>query len=151
MTHATAKAMDKLRNWIKEQAKQPKLLLLDIIIAGLTVFLVGMIGYAVEEARYSFNYYDEDNFFWRLESEEYASMVTMYYTNVAEGKADVKELQEYYGIARYFEAATEYKMYMEAGREDLAKEALTTMEEAYAQMGIFSMVREKIHVKLGME
>lgn len=151
MRHATGKVMDKLINWIKEQAKQPKLLLLDIIIAGLTVFLVFMVGYAVEEASYSFQYYDENSFYWRLESGEYASMVTMYYTNVAEGKENVKELQEYYGVARYFEAASEYRMYTEADREDLAKEALKTMEEAYVQMGDFSIVREKIHSKLGME
>lgn len=151
MTHATGKAMDKLINWIKEQSKQPKLLLLDIVIAGLTVFLMFMIGYAVEEASYSFHYYDENSFYWRLESEEYASMVTMYYTNVAEGKENAKELQEYYGVARYFEAASEYKMYIEAGKEELAKEALKAMEDAYVQMGDFSMVREKIHAKLGIK
>jgi len=151
MRHATGKVMDRLINWLKEQAKQPKLFLLDIIIAGLTVICVFMIGFALEEASYSFHYYDEDSFFWRLESEEYASMVTMYYTNVAEGKENVKELQEYYGVARYFEAASEYKMYTEAGKEDLAKEALKAMEDAYAQMGDFSIVREKIHKKLGIE
>ena len=151
MTHATGKAMDRLINWIKEQSRQPKLLVLDIIIACLTVFFVFMIGYAVEEASYSFHYYDEDSFFWRLESEEYASMVTMYHMNVAEGKENVKELQEYYGVAKYFEAATEYKMYTEAGKEELAKEALQDMEEAYVQMGDFSMVKGKIDAKLGIE
>lgn len=151
MTHATGKAVDKLVNWIKEQSKQPKLFVLDVMIAGLTVFLFMMIGFAVDEARYSRNYYDEDSFYWRLESGEYASMVTMYYANVAEGKENVKELQEYYGVARYFEAASEYKMYIKVGRDDLAKEALKIMEEAYVQMGDFSMVREKIHTKLGME
>jgi len=151
MTHATGKAIDKLINWIKEQVKQPKLLLLDIVIAGLTVFFMFMIGFALEEVSYSFHYYDENSFYWRLESGEYASMVTMYHTNVAEGKEKVKELQEYYGVARYFEAASEYKMYVEAGKEDLAKDALKVMEEAYAQMGDFSLVREKIHKKLGIE
>ena len=151
MRHATGEAMGKMVKWIKEQSKQPKLLLLDIIVAGLTVLLVFMIGYAAQEASYSFHYYDENSFYWRLESEEYASMVTMYYTNVAEGKENVKELQEYYGVARYFEAAGEYKMYTEAGKDDLAKEALKVMDDAYAQMGDFSIVREKIHKKLGIE
>ena len=151
MRHATGNIMDKLISWLKEQAKQPKLFLLDIMVAGLTVFLMFMIGFALEEASYSFHYYDEDSFFWRLESEEYAPMVTMYYTNVAEGKENEKELQEYYGVARYFEAATEYKMYMEAGKEELAKEVLKVMEEAYVQMGDFSIVREKIHTRLGIE
>ena len=151
MRHATGETVDKMVNWIKEQAKQPKLLLLDIIIAGLSVFLVFMIGYVVEEVSYSFHYYDENGFYWRLESEEYASMVTMYYMNVAEGKENEKGLQEYYGVARYFEAASEYKMYTQAGKEELAKEALKVMEDAYMQMGDFSIVREKIHTKLGIE
>ena len=69
-------------------------------------------------------------------------MVTMYYTNVAEGKENVKELQEYYGVARYFEAASEYKMYTEAGKDEMAEEALNVMEAAYVQMGDFSMVKK---------
>ena len=151
MTHATGKVMDKLMNWIKVQSSQPKLFVLDIIIAGLTVFLMFMIGFAAEEMSYSYNVYDEDSFYWRLESEEYSGMVNMYYMNVAAGKGDVKELQEYYGIARYFEAAADYKMYIENGEDELAQKALAKMETAYAQMGDFSMVKGKIDAKLGLE
>ena len=146
-----SRTIGKIVNWIKVQSKQPKLFVLDIIIAGLTVFLMVMIGFAVEEATYSHHTYDENNFYWRLESEEYASMVNMYYLNVAEGKGDARELQEYYGVAKYFEAATDYKMYLEAGETERANEALADMEEAYVQMGDFSMVKEKIHAKLGLE
>ena len=146
-----SRTIGKIVNWIKVQSKQPKLFVLDIIIAGLTVFLMVMIGFAVEEATYSHYTYDENNFYWRLESEEYASMVNMYYLNVAEGKGDARELQEYYGVAKYFEAATDYKMYLEAGETERANEALADMEEAYVQMGDFSMVKEKIHAKLGLE
>lgn len=146
-----SRMIGKMVNWIKVQSKQPKLFVLDIIIAGLTVFLMVMIGFAVEEATYSYHTYDEDSFYWRLESEEYASMVNMYYLNVAEGKGDARELQEYYGVAKYFEAATDYKMYLEAGETERANEALADMEEAYVQMGDFSMVKGKIHAKLGLE
>ena len=146
-----SRTIGKIVNWIKVQSKQPKLFVLDIIIAGLTVFLMVMIGFAVEEATYSHYTYDENNFYWRLESEEYASMVNMYYLNVAEGKGDARELQEYYGVAKYFEAATDYKMYLEAGETERANEALADMEEAYVQMGDFSMVKGKIHAKLGLE
>ena len=151
MTHATGKVMDKLMNWIKAQSRQPKLFVLDIIIAGLTVFLIFMIGYTAEEVSYSYDTYDENNFYWRLESEDYSSMVNMYYMNVAEGKGDAKELQEYYGVARYFEAAADYKMYVDAGETARAESALADMEEAYVQMGDFSMVKGKIDAKLGLE
>ena len=151
MTRATGKAMDKLINWIRAQSRQPKLLVLDIIIAGLTVFFIFMIGFAVEEASYSYYSYDEDSFFWRLESEDYAGMVNMYYTNAAVGKEEAEELQEYYGVARYFEAAADYKMYVEAGEMGLAEDAWAAMEAAYVQMGDFFMVKGKIDTKLGLE
>lgn len=143
--------IEKIVNWIKEQSRQPKLLILDVIIAGLTVFLMFMIGFAVEEASYSYNVYNEGSFYWRMESEDYASMVNMYYMNVAEGKGDARELQEYYGVAKYFEAAANYKMYVEAGENERAQEALAKMGEAYEQMGDFSIVKEKIDSKLELE
>lgn len=146
-----SRMIGKFINWLKVQSRQPKLLVLDIIIAGLTVFLMFMVGFAVEEMSYSYHTYDEDNFYWKLESEDYSGMVNMYYMNVAEGKGDAKELQEYYGVARYFEAAADYKMYVEAGETALAEHALSDMEEAYVQMGDFSMVKRKIDAKLGIE
>lgn len=146
-----SRVIEKIVNWVKEQSRQPKLFILDVIIAGLTVFLMFMIGFAVEEASYSYNVYDEDSFYWRLESEDYASMVNMYYMNVAEGKGDARELQEYYGVARYFEAAADYKMYIEAGETAKAEAALNVMEEAYVQMGDFAMVKERIDGKLGLK
>jgi len=150
MRHATANAMEKLINWIKKQSKQPKLFVLDIIVAGLTICLLFMIGFAVEEASYSYHAYDENSFYWQMESEDYASMVTMYYNNVAVGKEKAKELQEYYGVAKYFEAASAYKMYVEAGETKLAQEALADMEVAYKQMGDFYMVKDRIDAKLGL-
>ena len=138
----------KLFSWVREQSRQPKLFILDIIIASLTVCLVFMIGFAVEEASYSYSVYDENSFYWRLESEEYASMVSMYHSNVAEGKGEARELQEYYGVAKYFEAASYYKMYVEAGETDLAEKCMADMEAAYIQMGDFAIVKDKIDATL---
>ena len=146
-----SRVIAKILNWIKEQSRQPKLFVLDVIIGALTVFLMFMIGFAVEEASYSYGVYDEDSFYWRIESEDYTSMVNMYYSNVEEGKGDARELQEYYGVARYFEAAADYKMYIEAGEKELAEAAMADMEDAYEQMGDFSVVKGKIDAKLGLD
>ncbi len=146
-----SRIIGKIVSWIREQSRQPRLFILDVMIAGLTVFLMFMIGFAVEEATYDNNLYDENSFYWRLESEEYASMVNMYYMNVAEDKENARDLQEYYGVAKYFEAATNYKMYVEAGKSELAEAAYEQMEEAYEQMGDFSIVKGKIDAKLGLE
>ena len=137
--------------WLKNQSKQPKLLVLDVIIAALTILLMIVIGSAIGEMSYSYNVYDEDSFYWRLQDENYPAMVSMYHSNVAQGKGDAKELQEYYGIAKYFEAAADYKMYEQAGKKELADKALADMEEAYVQMGDFSMMKEKIDATLGLE
>jgi len=143
-----SRVVKKLINWVKVQSKQPKIFALDLLIGVLTVLFVFMIGFAVREASYSWGYYDEDSFYWRMNDEDYPSMVSMYYTNVAKGKENVRELQEYYGVARYFEAAADYKMYIEAGENELAQEALMRMEDAYEQMGDFSMIKEKIDARL---
>lgn len=143
--------LSRLVKWIKEQSKQPKLLILDLAIGALTVFLMIMVGFAVEEITYYHDTYDENSFYWRLQEENYPVMVGMYHSNVEEGKGDAEELQEYYGVARYFEAASYYKMYIEAGETALAEEAREEMEAAHEQMGEFSMVKEEIDAKLGLE
>lgn len=125
--------------------------ILNIIIAGLVILLVVITGSVMEEASYSHYSYDEDSFYWCLESEDYSRMISMYYTNLAEGKEHDKNLQEYYGVAKYFEAASDYKLYLQSGEKDRAERFLNEMEEAYAQMGEFSVVKNKIDRKLGIQ
>ena len=78
-------------------------------------------------------------------------MVQMYHRNVALGKGEEKELQEYYAVARYYEAASYYKIYLEKNDEDRRTKEFEKMQEAFSQMGDFSFVRDKIHKVLELE
>ena len=84
--------------------------------------------------------YDADSFYYRLSDGDYGAMVEMYYLNEAYNVEPDEELNMYYGAARYFEAASWYKAYIEAGDDARAAAYRLTMDEAEAQMGALSMV-----------
>lgn len=98
--------------------------ILDIGIIILSIFFVISLLYAVhsvwEENKYSSYVYEADTFQYRLEDEDYQSMVEMYYSNQATGKANSKKYAEYYAVARYYEAAAMYKAYSEDGDSERA-------------------------------
>lgn len=125
--------------------------ILNVVIAALVILLAVMTWAALEEVSYSSYAYDEDSFYWCLENEDYSRMITMYYTNLAEGKENDKSLQEYYAVANYFEAAADYKLYFQSGETERAEKLRNKMEEAYIRMGDLTVVKNKIDKKLGIE
>lgn len=143
----------KIIELIKKAMKNPKLFALDVVITVLVVLFViiacGAIGELYHYAFYFSN--NERTFTYRLEDERYSGMVRMYHENVASGHGEDKDLQEYYGVAKYYEAAVDYKLYTEAGEVEKAQEEKINMDEAYEEMGDFKFVREKIHAKLGIQ
>lgn len=122
--------------------------ILDIGIIILSIFFVISLLYAVhsvwEENKYSSYVYEADTFQYRLEDEDYQSMVEMYYSNQATGKANSKKYAEYYAVARYYEAAAMYKAYSEDGDSERAGKAYAAMEEAAAELGDFSFQADRI-------
>lgn len=138
--------------FLKTEKKNPRIFILDGIVILLSIFLLILSVSAVQEVWDSYHgmVYSEDSFSYRLEEESYADMVSMYHKNAAAGKENKKSLQEYYGVAKYFEAASSYKLYLEAGDAKKAEAWKKKMDEAYVQMGDFSFVSEKILSKLGL-
>ena len=146
------KLVNKVIQIIKKAMQNPKLFVLDVVIAGLVVLFLMISVMAVGEFYSSVKYstHDENNFYYRLEAEDYPTMVTYYHQNVAAGLEDKKDLQEYYGVAKYYEAAADYKLYTEAGETAKAQAQKTKMDEAYEQMGDFQFVSENIDEDLGL-
>lgn len=144
--------LSRLFKKIKKAIQNPKLFVLDGVIAVLVVFFVIIAGSAISELYHDAFYFgnNERRFTYNLENERYSSMVKMYHENVASGHGDDKDLQEYYGVAKYYEAAVDYKLYTEAGELEKAQAEKEKMDEAYEEMGDFQFVREKIHEKLGI-
>ena len=75
-------------------------------------------------------------------------MVEMYQVNEAIGVDADEKLQQYYGIAKYYEAASYYKMYCQAGEKLQAKKYEQKMEQAKKEMGELDFASEMICEKL---
>lgn len=123
---------------------------LDLVIGFLCVILVGTVIFAVSTIKEDWNYsHDVDSFYYRLQDEDFGTMVEMYYRNKEAGVKGNRELQQYYGIAEYFEAASYYKAYKETGREEQLKKYADKMEHALTHMGELSFVSDSICQSLG--
>lgn len=144
--------MNKVRQIITFARKKPLIFILDSIVAILSVLLliitVSATGELISEYHYTTN--EERTFSYRMEEENYSEMVGMYYENVAAGRGADATLQEYYGVAKYFEAASNYKLYLDAGENEKAAVWKEKMDEAFKQMGDFAFISENIQKKLGL-
>ncbi len=128
--------------------KKPIIIILDILIVVLTVCAVGAGVFAVNMLNETYaSSYDTESFYYRLNDESYAQMVEMYYSNeMADVEAD-EELEQYYGVAKYFEAASYYVMYQKAGDQEKVIKYQEEMAEAKEDMGELAFVSDKIMSK----
>lgn len=75
-------------------------------------------------------------------------MVRLYYENEENNVKEEEDLGEYYGVAKYFEAASYYKIYQESGDMVRANHQKEKMETALEEMGDLSAEAERIKEKL---
>lgn len=98
---------------------------------------------------YYTNYsYSVDTFYYRLLEEDHPSMVRLYYENEENNVKEEGDLGEYYGVAKYFEAASYYKIYQESGDTVRANYQKEKMDAALEEMGDLSAEAERIKEKL---
>lgn len=132
--------------------RKPTHFVMDIVIGILCVLVIGAGVFAVSMINEDWNFsYDVESFYYRLQNENYSQMVEMYHTNEAAGVKANEELKQYYGIAKYFEAASYYKAYEEAGDKANAEKYMNAMEEAEREMRDLTFVSDTICEKLGIE
>lgn len=141
-----------MQNKIKQKRQDIKIIILNVVIGVLVFFLLITGIYALEEFSYEFdNGYKEDIFLYRIKDERYNEMVRMYHENEAYGKEFDEEGQEYYAIAKYYEAASFYKAFLEAGDTQRMERYLDKMEDAEEDMGAMAFTKDKIDEKLGIQ
>ncbi len=121
--------------------------ILSLVVA---VLIVGIFSFGVFERGYSWHA-DEDSFYYSITDGDYACLVENYHQNIVSGYADNKDLQEYYGAARYFEAASLYHAYDVAGNEEMKEKFRKKMEEAKAEMGCWAVAGEQMDKTLGLQ
>ena len=134
--------------------KDKKVTILNIVIIVLTVVLVMTLFNTVIETYGAFNDYsyfnDEDSFIYRLEDGDYLGLVQLYYDNCGSDGKEGEKLQEYYNLAKYFEAAFHHKIYAESGDTVRAEKYKAIMDEMAAGLGEFAFVTEEMDRKLGL-
>lgn len=136
----------------KKKKQDIKIIILNIVIGVLVFFLFITGTYALEEFRYEFdNGYKEESFIYRIRDEDYDEIVRMYHENQAYGVEFDEEGQEYYAVAKYYEAASFYKAFSKAGDTVRMERYLHKMQDAAAKMGAMSFTKEKIDEKLGIQ
>lgn len=136
-------------NKLKEQMKDVKVFVLNIVIAVLIFFLLIIGFYFVEELIEAFDRgYSENSMMYRIEDGNYGSLVQMYHTNEIIPVKAGKEMQEYYAAAQYFEAASYYKAFSETGDAARAEKYLKKMNEAAEEMGGISFVKDNVDAVL---
>ncbi|MGN1146663.1 MAG: hypothetical protein ACI4R5_09455 [Acetatifactor sp.] len=139
-------------NKLKAQMKDIRVLVLNIIIVVLVFLLIIRVIMLVGEFSDSCERgYKEESFVYRMQDESYMSMVEMYHTNAGLQLKSSKEAEEYYGVAQYYEAASYYKIFFEAGDVLRMEKYLQKMNEASEKMGELGFVTEKIDARLGIE
>ena len=132
----------------KRKTKSPIIIFLNIIIV-LCCLGVVIAAFSMIRSFYYTNYsYSVDTFYYRLLEEDHPSMVRLYYENEENNVKEEGDLGEYYGVAKYFEAASYYKIYQESGDTVRANYQKEKMDAALEEMGDLSAEAERIKEKL---
>lgn len=125
------------------------ILILNIVIVGmcLLTLIVGGVAASNLYSRFSIPY-DERTLYYCVERGDFGRLVTECEENIQAGFEKQRNMQEYYGVAKYFEAASYYKAYLETGDTVRAERELAKMEEALPEMGGWSILEGEIKSQL---
>lgn len=145
--------MESLWNKLKQgQKQQGALWLMNIVIVILCIVLflggIQMIS-ALRDAfaRPSRAKYMEN----LIRYENYANLLNSYHEDVVYGGLVTEAKKECYGVAKYFEAASMYRAYLETGDTERAAREKEKMDAAYEEMGDWNIAADSIREKLGVE
>ena len=145
--------MENLWNKLKQgQKQQGALWVMNVVIVILCIVLflggIQMIS-ALRDAfaRPSRAKYMEN----LIRYENYAYLLNSYHEDVVYGGLVTEAKKECYGVAKYFEAASMYRAYLETGDTERAAREKEKMDAAYEEMGDWNIAADSIREKLGLE
>lgn len=128
------------------------ILILDLaILVMCIVFVSSIISVAASFHEVYDEGYDSEDLYYSLREEKYAQLASQTCESRIYGKGEDAELQEYYAVADYYEAALQYQLCLEVGDADRAGQWLEKMNDAGSRLGVFSAEKEKIDQMLGIQ
>lgn len=119
------------------------------ILAFHIIMYTGMgIGELVDGTRdYSIS---EESLLYSLEYGQYGNLVKYYHRNIACNAKSTETMEECYAIARYYEAAIDYKIALLDNDTGLLEKTENIMVESVKEMGDLSYAKEEIDQLLGL-
>ena len=142
----------RLQNKQRIGRQQGILLIMKGVIGALCIVLFASVGVMIENLHDAFyNRISENALRSRVEYGNYALLVDHYHQNVAAGAAGNADEKEYYGVAKYYEAASFYKAFSTAGDTERAAREKQKMDAAYEEMGGWQIAKEAIDAELGID
>lgn len=122
------------------------LIALSILFVILLLVTIGIMA----DVDYSYTR-DEDAFWYSIQSGMYGDLPEDYYHNLNENAKVTPEMEQVYAIARYFEAASLYKVAVHAQDQENMEKYLAVMDKNLPYMDDIPQIVEEIHEKLGLE
>ena len=127
-------------------------LVTTIIIVILAFFTVLFTGMGIVEMLDGMRSYtvSEDSMIYALQDGRYGDLVSDYHRNMAANAKSTETMEECYAIARYYEAAIDYKLAVQENDSKLLENSEKIMKETAAQMGSLSYAEKEINDLLGL-
>ena len=127
-------------------------LVTTIIIVILTFFTILFTGMGIVEMIDGMRSYtvSEDSMIYALQDGRYGELVSDYHRNMAANAKSTETMEECYAIARYYEAAIDYKLAVQENDSELLENSEKMMKESAAQMGSLSYAEKEIKNLLGL-
>ena len=123
-----------------------------IIIVILAFFTILFTGMGIFEMADGIRLYtvSEDSFIYALEDGRYGDLVQSYHRNLVSDVKSTDTMKECYAIARYYEAAIDYKLAVQEKDVELQQTLKEKMETAANEMGALSYAKKEINELLGL-
>lgn len=118
---------------------------LIVVFAIIVLFLLFAIKDDIRTG-YDASYFHDD-----VVNSRYYEMLYAHAYNIEIDKKTTKELEEYYAVAGYFEAASLYKAYGIYGDEELVNFYEDKMNDFEKSMGSLASVKQDINKQLNLE
>ena len=123
-----------------------------IIIAILAFFTILFTVMGIFEMADGMRLYtvSEDSFIYALEDGRYGDLVESYHRNLVSDVKATNTMKECYAIARYYEAAIDYKLAVQEKGTALQPTLKEKTETAANEMGALSYAKKEINELLGL-
>ena len=120
-----------------------------VILAFFTILFTGMGIVEMIDGMRSYTV-SEDSMIYALQDGRYGELVSDYHRNMAANAKSTETMEECYAIARYYEAAIDYKLAVQENNSELLENSEKIMKKTAAQMGSLSYAEKEINDLLGL-